>query len=74
MDLRDIERAFFDAKSSKYAPGAKNTTIPQLPGSIVTTVQVGEYRVVYFYYIPKGYGASPGMITIWHRDRPNDAV
>ena len=62
-------QAFYLFASAKgWAGGGVKTTIPELPGSKVITVEEGPLRYVDLYYIYPGSEGSFGQTVIWIHD------
>lgn len=62
-------QAFYLLASAKsWAGGGAKTTIPELPGSKVITVEEGSLRYVDLYYTYPGSEESFGQTVIWIHD------
>jgi hypothetical protein len=69
-ELRGIEHAFFEAMANGYAQNVQKTVIAELPGSKVIPFELGDYKVVDFYFTTPHSDKSVGQTVIWHQDVP----
>ena len=69
-DLQDIEHAFFEAMANGYAQNVEKDTIDGLPNSNVIAYELGDYRVVDFYFTTPLSDKSTGQTVIWHKNVP----
>lgn len=69
-NIRGIENVFFKAMANGYAQNVKKDTIDGLPHSEVIAFELGDYRVVDFYFTTPHSDKSVGQTIVWHQDVP----
>lgn len=69
-ELSVIEHAFFEAMANGYAQGMQKGTISDLSGSKVIPFELGDYKVVDFYFTTSYSNKSAGQTVVWHQDVP----
>ena len=74
LTLRGIEVAFLDGMAARNNPKVKKPRPPAQPGARTSRIPAGEYTLEYAYFMPDGSYETPGMVFMYHQDRPNVPV